>query len=81
MAVRRGDCEKNFSGSTMRKLPLKLPYHPGSTETVANTKLYYNNNGTAANTNDPAGCTPLPTDGSAELYKLSGTANQPDWNL
>jgi RHS repeat-associated protein len=46
-------------------------------ETVANTKLYYNNNGNPpANTNYPAGCTPLQTDGSTKVYKLNATANK-----
>jgi RHS repeat-associated protein len=46
-------------------------------ETVANTKLYYNNNGNPpANTNYPAGCTPLQTDGSAKVYKLNATTNK-----
>jgi RHS repeat-associated protein len=40
-------------------------------------KLYYNNNGNPpANTNYPAGCTPLQTDGSTKLYKLNGATNQ-----
>ncbi len=47
------------------------------TETVANTKLYYNNNGNPpANTNYPSGCTPTQTDGSSKLYKLNATINQ-----
>lgn len=47
------------------------------TETVANTKLYYNNNGNPpANTNYPSGCTPTQTDGSSKLYKLNATTNQ-----
>ncbi len=47
------------------------------TETVANTKLYYNNNGNPpANTSYPIGCTPVQTAGSNNVYKLNATANR-----
>jgi len=46
-------------------------------ETTANTKLYYNHNGNPpANTNYPAGCTPVQTTGSTNLYKLNATTNK-----
>jgi RHS repeat-associated protein len=46
-------------------------------ETVANTKLYYNHNGNPpANTNYPAGCTPVQTAGSAKVYQLNATTNK-----
>jgi RHS repeat-associated protein len=55
------------------------------TETVANTKLYYNNNQSPAsnvapiappNLSYPTSCTPIQTDGSAKLYKLNATTNR-----
>jgi len=47
------------------------------TETIANTKLYYNNNGNPpANLSYPAGCTPVQTAGSNNLYKLNATTNK-----
>ncbi|MEO6230421.1 MAG: DUF6443 domain-containing protein [Ferruginibacter sp.] len=54
-------------------------------ESVANTKLYYNNNQSPAsnaapvsppNLSYPASCTPIQTDGSAKLYKLNATSNK-----
>ncbi|MGN6420025.1 MAG: DUF6443 domain-containing protein [Pseudobacter sp.] len=48
-----------------------------SAESVANTKLYYNNNGNPpANLSYPEGCTPAQTDGSNNLYKLNATTNR-----
>jgi RHS repeat-associated protein len=68
--------EKNFYRIDNTKITSETSIPSWGTETVANTKLYYNNNGTAPNTNYPSGCTPLPTDGSSKLYKLNGAANQ-----
>jgi len=46
-------------------------------ETVANTKLYYNNNGNPPpNTSYPAGCTPTQTAGSNNVYKLNAAINR-----
>ena len=46
-------------------------------ETVANTRLYYNNNGNPpTNINYPASCTPVQTDGSNTIYKLNATTNK-----
>jgi RHS repeat-associated protein len=48
-----------------------------SAESVANTKLYYNNNGNPpANLSYPAGCTPVQTAGSNNLYKLNASSNR-----
>ena len=68
--------EKNFYRIDNTKISLETSIPSWGTETVANTKLYYNNNGTAPNTNYPAGCTPLAADGSTKLYKLNGATNQ-----
>ena len=40
---------------------------PGNLETVANTRLYYNNNG------NPANCTPTQTNVNTNLYRLNAT--------
>jgi RHS repeat-associated protein len=54
-------------------------------ETLANTKLYYNNNSspssnvapvTPPNLSYPAGCTPTQIAGSGNLYKLNATTNK-----
>jgi RHS repeat-associated protein len=69
--------EKQFYNIDNTKVTAETAIASWPTETVANTKLYYNNNGNPpANTNYPAGCTPLQTDGSAKLYKLNATANK-----
>jgi RHS repeat-associated protein len=69
--------EKNFYRIDNTKITAETSIPSWGTETVANTKLYYNNNGNPpANTNYPAGCTPLQTDGSTKLYKLNGATNQ-----
>ena len=47
------------------------------TESVANTKLYYNYNvSPPGNPSYPAGCTPVQTDGSSKLYQLNATTNK-----
>jgi len=47
---------------------------PGNLETVANTRLYYNNNGNPpANTSYPANCTPTQTNVNTNLYRLNAT--------
>ncbi len=69
--------EKNFYRIDNTKITAETSIPSWGTETIANTKLYYNNNGNPpANTNYPAGCTPLQTDGSTKLYKLNGATNQ-----
>lgn len=51
---------------------------PGwGTETIPNTKQYYNHNGNPpSNINYPAGCTPTQSDGSTKLYKLNASSNK-----
>jgi RHS repeat-associated protein len=69
--------EKGFYRIDNTKITLETSIPSWGTETVANTKLYYNNNGNPpANTNYPAGCTPTQTAGSTKLYKLNGNSNQ-----
>jgi RHS repeat-associated protein len=46
-------------------------------ESIANGKLYYNNNGNPpANLSYPPGAIPTQTDGSGKLYQLNATANK-----
>lgn len=46
-------------------------------ETIANLRLYYNNNGNPpSNLNYPAGCTPTQADGSTKLYRLKGNESR-----
>jgi RHS repeat-associated protein len=70
--------EKQFYNIDNTKVTPETPNIPSwATETVANTKLYFNHNGNPpTNTNYPGGCTPVQTDGSTKLYKLNATANK-----
>lgn len=69
--------EKNFYHIDNTRITLETSIPSWGTETVANTKLYYNHNGNPpANTNYPAGCTPTQTAGSSKLYKLNATTNK-----
>jgi RHS repeat-associated protein len=69
--------EKQFYKIDNTKVVAETSITTWPTETVANTKLYYNHNGNPpANTNYPAGCTPVQTAGSAKVYQLNATANK-----
>lgn len=69
--------EKQYYNVDASKITAETSIPSWGTETVANTKLYYNNNGNPpANTNYPIGCVPVQTDGSAKLYKLNATTNR-----
>jgi RHS repeat-associated protein len=69
--------EKQFYNIDNTKVVAETSIPSWPTETVANTKLYYNNNGNPpTNGNYPAGTTPVQTDGSTKLYKLNATTNK-----
>lgn len=69
--------EKKFYNIDNTKITPESAIASWPTESVANTKLYYNNNGNPpANLSYPAGATPVQTDGSANLYKLDATTNK-----
>ncbi|MBX2925912.1 MAG: hypothetical protein KF746_27195 [Chitinophagaceae bacterium] len=69
--------EKQFYNIDNTKVALETDILSWPTETVANTKLYYNNNGNPpTNGNYPAGTTPVQTDGSTKLYRLNATSNK-----
>ncbi len=77
--------EKTFYNINSAYITSETSIASWPTETVANTKLYYNNNQSPAsnvapvsppNLSYPASCTPLQTDGSAKLYKLNATTNR-----
>jgi RHS repeat-associated protein len=69
--------EKQFYKIDNTKIIPETSIASWPTETVANTKLYYNHNGNPpSNINYPAGCTPIQTDGSTKLYKLNATTNR-----
>ncbi|MGH2562971.1 MAG: RHS repeat-associated core domain-containing protein, partial [Ginsengibacter sp.] len=69
--------EKQFYDIDNTKITLETSIPSWGTETVANTKLYYNNNGNPPpNLSYPSGCTPVQTTGSTKLYKLNATTNK-----
>ena len=69
--------EKGFYNIDNTKVTTEASIVTWPTESTANTKLYYNNNGNPpANINYPASFTPTQTDGSSKLYKLNATANK-----
>lgn len=69
--------EKQFSSIDNSKIVLESAIPSWPTETVANTKLYYNNNGNPpANSSYPTNCTPTQTAGSNKLYQLNATQNK-----
>lgn len=69
--------EKQFYKIDNTKIVTEGSIPSWPTETVANTKQYYNNNGNPpANLSYPTGCTPVQTAGSNTLYKLNATANK-----
>ena len=69
--------EKQFYNIDNSKVVLETSIPSWPTETVANTKLYYNNNGNPpTNGNYPAGTTPVQTDGSTKLYELNAATNK-----
>ncbi|WP_052323998.1 RHS repeat-associated core domain-containing protein [Flavihumibacter sp. ZG627] len=71
--------EKQFYNIDNTKVFDELSILSWSTETVANTKLYYNHNNippASPNPNYPAGVAPVQTAGSTKLYKLNATTNK-----
>jgi RHS repeat-associated protein len=69
--------EKQFYNIDNTKVVPESGIPSWPTESEANTRLYYNHNGNPpANLNYPAGCTPVQTDGSANLYRLNATTNK-----
>ncbi|MEO6718922.1 MAG: DUF6443 domain-containing protein [Ferruginibacter sp.] len=69
--------EKGFYNIDNTKVTLETGIVSWPSETVANTKLYYNHNGNPpTNINYPSSCTPIQTDGSTKLYKLNATSNR-----
>jgi RHS repeat-associated protein len=72
--------EKQFYNIDNAKVTLETPGIPSwATETVANTKLYYNHNDippASPNPNYPAGVSPTQATGSTKLYKLNATTNK-----
>jgi RHS repeat-associated protein len=72
-----GNYESKFYNINSAYITPETSIPSWGTETSANTKLYYNNNGNPpSNLSYPAGCTPLQTDGSSKLYKLNATTNK-----
>ncbi len=69
--------ERNFYNISSAYIVPETSIPSWGTETVANTKLYYNNNGNPpSNVNYPTGCTPTQTAGSNNLYKLNAATNR-----
>lgn len=69
--------EKGFYNIDQTKVTAESSIISWSTETSANTKLYYNNNGNPPdNSNYPSGATPIQTGGSNNLYKLNAATNR-----
>ncbi|OQP55780.1 DUF6443 domain-containing protein [Niastella populi] len=69
--------EKQFYNIDNTKVVAETDIASWPTESVANSKLYYNNNGNPpSNLSYPSGCTPVQTDGSHKLYRLNATSNR-----
>lgn len=69
--------EKKFYKIDPTKIVTETSIASWGTESTANTKLYYNNNGNPpANTSYPSGSTPTQTAGSTNLYRLNATTNK-----
>lgn len=71
--------EKQFYNIDNTKVFAETTIASWPTETVANTKLYYNHNDippASPNPNYPAGVAPTPATGSTKLYKLNATTNK-----
>ncbi len=72
--------EKQFYNIDNTKVTDETPDIPSwATETVDNTKLYYNHNDippASPNPNYPAGVSPTQSTGSNKLYKLNATTNK-----
>jgi len=79
--------EKNFYRIDNTKITpeSQIPSWVTPAETLANTKLYYNNNSspssnvtpiTPPNLSYPTGCAPTQTTGSSKLYMLNATTNR-----
>jgi hypothetical protein len=71
--------EKQFYNIDNTKVVDETTIASWPTESVANTKLYYNHNNippVSPNPNYPAGVSPVQTAGSNKLYKLNATGNK-----
>lgn len=69
--------EKQFYNINNTKVVSESSIASWPTESVANSKLYYNHNGNPpSNINYPPSCTPIQTDGSNKLYKLNALSNK-----
>ncbi len=69
--------EKQFYNIDNTKVVAETDIASWPTESVENSKLYYNHNGNPpSNLSYPAGCTPVQTDGSNKLYRLNATSNR-----
>lgn len=71
--------ERKFYNIDQSKITAETSIPSWGTETVANTKLYYNHNGippSSPNPSYPAGVSPTQTTGSTKLYKLNATSNK-----
>lgn len=69
--------ETKFYNIDYSKVVLESSIPSWGTESSANTKLYYNNNGNPPqNTSYPSGALPTQTDGSNKLYKLNAGTNK-----
>ena len=71
--------EKQFYNVDNTKVVDETTIASWPTESVANTKLYYNHNDippASPNPNYPAGVAPVQTAGSTKLYWLNATANK-----
>ncbi|MFZ1527278.1 MAG: DUF6443 domain-containing protein [Ferruginibacter sp.] len=71
--------EKGFYKIDNTKVVAETSIPSWGTETLANTKLYYNHNDippASPNPNYPPGVSPVQTAGSTKLYKLNATTNK-----
>jgi RHS repeat-associated protein len=69
--------EKQFYNIDDTKIKPESSIASWGTESIGNTKLYYNNNGNPpANLSYPSGTTPVQEDGSNNLYELDANNNK-----
>jgi RHS repeat-associated protein len=69
--------EKQFYTINQANITNETSITSWGTESLANTKLYYNHNGNPpTNINYPAGASPVQTAGSTKLYKLNAASNK-----
>ncbi len=69
--------EKQFYKIDPAKVVTETTIGSWSPESIANTKLYYNNNGNPpSNINYPTGTTPVQTDGSSKMYVTNASSNK-----